>query len=86
MKLTDVIDVYEIKVRICANGSSMIQGIDFIESYAPTVDTDSFILSLNIAASDDITVAFIDASNEFQTNVISDPNKRVYITPPNMYL
>ena len=31
-------------------------------------------------------LVFIDASNSFQTNVISDPNKRVYITLPTMYL
>ena len=26
VKLTDVLDFYEIKVRMCANGSTMIQG------------------------------------------------------------
>ena len=31
-------------------------------------------------------VGFIDASNAFQTNVISDLNKRVYVTFPTMYL
>ena len=31
-------------------------------------------------------VVSIDVSNAFQTNAISDPNKRVYITFPTMYL
>ena len=86
VKLTDVLDFYEIKVRMCANGSKMIQGVDFSDSYAPTVDADSFRLTLNIAASEDMNIVFIDASNAFQTNVISDPSKRVYVTLPTMYL
>ena len=64
---------------MCANGSKMIQGQDYTVSYAPTVDVDSFRLTSIISASDDIVVVFIDTSNVFQTNVISDPNKRVYI-------
>ena len=52
VKLTDVLDLYEIKVRMCANGSKMIQRQDFTVSYAPTVDADSFRLSIAIAVSD----------------------------------
>ena len=76
VKLTDVLDFYEIKVRMFANGSKMVQGLDYKVSYAPTVDTNSFRLSLNIAASDDMMVVFINASNTFQTNLISDSKKR----------
>ena len=86
VKLTDVLDFYEIKVRMCTNGSKMIQGQDFKVSYAPTVDADSFRLSIALAVSDEMIIVFIDASNAFQTNVISDPNKRIYITLPTMYL
>ena len=86
VKLTDVLDFYEIKVRMCTNGSKMIQGQDFTVSYAPTVVADSFRLSIALAASDNMIIVFIDASNAFQTNVISDPNKRIYITLPTMYL
>ena len=64
----------------------MIQEQDFTVSYAPTVDEESFRLSIAITASDERIVVFIGASNAFQTNVISDPNKRVYITLPTMYL
>ena len=63
----------------------MIQGQDFTVSYTLTVDADSFILSVAIAASDKMLVVFIYASNVFQNNVISDPNKRVYITLPTIY-
>ena len=70
---------------MCANRSKMIQGQDYTVSYAPTADVDSFRLTSTIAVSDDIVVVFIDTSNVFKTNVISDPNKRIYITLSTIY-
>ena len=64
----------------------MIGGIDYILSYSPTVDADSFRLIVLIAAAEGMITVFIDASNAFQTNVISDPSKRIYVTLPTMYL
>ena len=75
VKLTDVDDYYEIKVRMCANGSKMVQGVDFSESYAPTVDADSYRFMMNISAMDRMIITFIDASNAFQTNVIQTHTK-----------
>ena len=86
VKLTDVLDFYEITIRMCANGSKIIQGQDFTVSYALTVDANSFRLAIAIAASDEMILVFIDASNAYQTNVISDPNKRVCITLTTVYL
>ena len=45
-----------------------------------------FRLAIAITASDEMILVLLDASNAFQTNDISDPNKRVYITLPTMYL
>ena len=39
-----------------------------------------------ITAGDKMIIVFIDASNAFQTNVISDPRRRVYVSLPTMYL
>ena len=41
---------------------------------------------MNISAMDRMIITFINASNAFQTNVISDPRKRVYVTLPTRYL
>ena len=38
VKLTDVLDFYEIKVRMRANRSKIIYVQDYTVSYAPTVD------------------------------------------------
>ena len=71
---------------MCANGSKMIQGVDFITSYLPTVDVDSFRLPANVAASEQMIIVFIDSSNAFHANVISDQTKIIYITLPIMYV
>ena len=42
VRLTDLDDYYEIKTRMGANESRMIQGIDFMLSFAPTVEVDLF--------------------------------------------
>lgn len=62
------------------------QGQNFTVLYALTVDAGSFRLTIVILASDEMILVFIDASNAIQKNVISDPNKRVYIILPTMYL
>ena len=62
------------------------QGQNFTVLYALTVDAGSFRLTIAILASDEMILVFIDASNAIQKNVISDPNKRVYIILPTMYL
>ena len=49
VKITDVQDYYEIKVRMCADGSRMVKGADFSISYGPTVYLDSLSLIIAIA-------------------------------------
>ena len=39
-----------------------------------------------IAASDNLTLVLFDVSNSFQTNVVSDPKRRVYVSIPTSYL
>ena len=66
VKITDVQDYYEIKVRMCADGSRMVQGVDFSIPYAPTADSDSLRLIIDIASSDGMSIIFTDVSNAFQ--------------------
>ena len=64
----------------------MIQGIHFMESYSPTCQGFSFRMVMGLAATLLMTLYFIDASNAFQTNVISDPTKRHHVGLPFGYL
>ena len=85
VKLTDVDKFYELKCRICTDGSIMTEGIDFSESFAPTSDADSFRLIIALASSKVYLLIFYDVSNAFQTNVIDDPSKRHYLRLPPLY-
>ena len=64
----------------------MIQGLDFKELYTVTLDAGTFRLCLVLSAPDVMNMVFIDASNAFQTNVISYLRKKVYIDLPTPYL
>lgn len=72
---TDMDYFYELKVRLCANGPKMLEGIHFDESYSPACDGASFCLTICIMAILHMIVSFIDAGNAFQTNLIDDPSK-----------
>ena len=74
------------KCRLCADGSRMIEGIDFDLSYAPVIDGNSLMLMIALATSKGMVFYFLDISNAFQTNVIHDPTKRHYIHMPSMYM
>ena len=63
LKLTFVLNFYEIKVRMCTNGSKIIHDQDYTVSYTSIVDIDSFRWTTAIVASDEMIVVFIDASN-----------------------
>ena len=41
VQIADVIDFYELKCRMCANGSKIIEGQDYEISYTPTADRES---------------------------------------------
>ena len=86
VKITDIAHFYELKTRFCANGSRQLEGIDFEVSFAPVADADSLRFMIALATSEGMIFIFIDASNAFQTNIISNPAKRHYISIPTMYM
>ena len=59
--------------------SRIVDGIDFSNSYAPTIDVDSLRLVIVLATQYGLTLALVDVSNAFQTN---DPTKRHYLGIP----
>ena len=85
IKVIDVDNFNELKYRLCADGSRMVERIDFANIYDPTTDTDSLRLVIALAAQDYLDLIFFDVSNTFQTNVISDPAKRHYLSIPPLY-
>ena len=84
VKITDSEDYYELKYRMCADGSRMVEGLDYDISYAPVIYGDSLLLMIALAASKKLTFYFLDISNAFQSNVIHDPTIRHYLHLPSI--
>ena len=49
-KITDVVDFYELKTRMCAKGSKMIEGQDYEISNSSTADEESLRFMIAIAS------------------------------------
>ena len=86
VRTTDMDFFFELKIRFCADGSKMILGKHYDESYSPSCSSFSFRFTINIIVWFRMLVFFIDASNAFQTNVITNPSKRHYLGLPSLYL
>ena len=78
VKITDVDHFYELKCRLCADGSRMTEEIDFENSYAPTTDDNALRIIILQAAQYNIWLYVYDVFNVFQKNVIKYPSKRHY--------
>lgn len=76
---------YELRCKLCVNGSKITEYIDLFDSYAPTSDVDSFRIIIALAASKKHWLIFYDIVNLFQTNIIEDPTKRYYFRLPPLY-
>ena len=86
VKITDSDNFYEVKCRLCADGSQMVVGVDYDLSYAPVIEGDALLLMISVGTSKCLKFYFIDISNAFQSNVIHDPKKRHYIHLPSLYM
>lgn len=82
VKDTSIQHQYDFYARCCADGSSMKEHIDFMDSYSPVASIDSIRTLLNISAAKGLTVRVMDISNAFQNAIIFDATGRVYIILP----
>lgn len=75
-------DLIKYKARLCAQGFSQIEGIDYSEAYAPTGRLATLRVSLGISAHEDLEVVQMDAVGAFLNGV---PDEILYIKPPKGY-
>lgn len=71
------------KARLCAQGFSQIEGIDYSETYAPTGRLTTLRTCLSISAQEDFEVIQMDAIGAFLNGV---PDETLYISPPKGYI
>ena len=65
VRITDSDNYYELKVRLCADGSRMVVGIDYDLSFAPVIDGDTLLLMIAVATSKRMKFYFLDILNAF---------------------
>ena len=63
----------------------MTEGVDFKKLYLSTTGSDLFRMTIELSALEKMILYFIGAANAFQTNMISDHNKRHYVSLPSLY-
>ena len=64
-------NLYEFILRMCANGSKQIKGIDFDYSWLPVVGASALQMTLLWAAVDLLCLAILDIENCFQNTLVA---------------
>ena len=71
------------KARLCAQGFSQIEGIDFTETFAPTGRLATLRTALGISAYEEYDIVQMDAVGAFLNGI---PDETLYIKPPKGYI
>jgi hypothetical protein len=79
VKYTPTSEIEKFKARLVARGFSQVQGLDFDETFAPTVRIDSLRLLLAIVALEDLECHQIDINNAFTESKLKE---EIYMAPP----
>jgi hypothetical protein len=82
IKTTDVPDMYQFITRHCANGSAMIRGLDYQESYSAVALASSVRIVVAIGAAENMIFGIIDVKNAFQNTMIPSGERQHLSLPP----
>ena len=85
IKEGDCFDAWKYFARHFENGSFLIQGINFYQSYSPVAHADSFRINISIMAMHRLNTSILDVSNSFQNKNIPI-HLGVCVIPPPYYL
>jgi Reverse transcriptase (RNA-dependent DNA polymerase) len=67
------------KARLVARGFSQLYGVDYFETFAPTVRMDTLRIFLAIAAMKDLELIHMDVKNAFTESPLKE---KIYLKPP----
>ena len=71
---------------ICANGSSMLEGVCFTTSYTPVISIKLIWIIIAIAPAEVLMIYFLDISNASQNTILPNTEESVYPSLPPLYL
>lgn len=77
--------IIQFKARLCARGFTQIYGVDYLETHAPVVKTDSIRLLLSMAATLDWEIHVIDVNSAFLNSEMPD-EQEIYLRQPDGYV
>jgi hypothetical protein len=66
----EVENVFDLQVRMCANGSKMIEGIHYDQSFAPVASIDNIRMTIALGASQGKMVYTLEIYNAFKTSIV----------------
>ena len=69
----------KLKARLVARGFSQIHGVDYEDTFAPTVKFDTLRVFLAIAAMEDLELHQVDVNNAFTESFLKET---IYMSPP----
>ena len=73
LKTTDIDNQYDIHLRTCADGLSIIEGFNFTVSYIPVDGIRSLRIIIAISSAEGLILFFLDISNAFQNTILPNP-------------
>lgn len=76
-------ELIKYKSRLCAQGFSQVEGIDFSETYAPTGRLSTLRTALSLSATEDYEIIQMDAVGAFLNGT---PDETLYIRIPKEYI
>lgn len=79
VKYTSTGEIERFKARLVARGFSQVYGLDYNETFAPTVRMDTLRIFLAIVAAEDLHCDHIDIKNAFTESHLKE---EIYLSPP----
>jgi Reverse transcriptase (RNA-dependent DNA polymerase)/Pol polyprotein, beta-barrel domain/gag-polypeptide of LTR copia-type/GAG-pre-integrase domain len=73
-------DITGYRARVVAKGYTEVPGVDFFETYAPTIRKQSFLVILALAAKHDLELVHFDVKSAFLNPVLKE---LIYMDAPN---
>ena len=86
VKITDIDNQHELYSITCRDVSSMLEGVEFAVSFAPVAIILYLLIIIVIASVEGLIIIVLDISNAFQNTIPPNPEERVYLSLPYLYL
>ena len=86
VKTTDIGNQYDLYSRTCADGSSILEGVEFTVSYAPVAGILSLHIITAIAFAEGLVIFVLDISNNFHNTILPNPAETFYLSLPYIYM